>query len=269
MDKNTCPSLEERIAKMWEYLEGLKDNFEPYYITYPAVITEIKVHPCSENDYDVAFVFMSSNGFYRKKFYKICRHIFTDGKARFRNFYLSLMLPDLDYYSEEEYPELLQEIKAETDLNELLGTRTIVIIEDSTHICYVVDGYPCTSPDEEEFDPLDDWDFDSLFGGIISQISTVKVPEEINSYLKKIIDEDSSEELNYPNEEYVHTTDITETDSRFNFKNLSDYFLSDIRISHPNAFGGTSNISYEKLHKCGKYTIHLKDKEAEKIIFTN
>ena len=78
MDKNTCPSLEERIAKMWEYLEGLKDNFEPYYITYPAVITEIKVHPCSENDYDVAFVFMSSNGFYRKKFYKICRHIFTD-----------------------------------------------------------------------------------------------------------------------------------------------------------------------------------------------
>ena len=269
MDTNICPNLEERIAERWKDLENSKYDFYEYTQVYPAVITEIKVHPCSENDCDIAFVFIVSNGFYRKKFYRICKHIFTDGKENFRNFYLSLMLPDLDYYSEEEYPELLQEIKAETDLNELLGTRAIVIIEDSTHICYVVDGYPCTSPDEEEFDPLDDWDFDSLFGGIISQISTVKVPEEINIHLSKLLDDESLECSVYQDKGYIHIKDIIETDTRFNFKDLSDCYLSDIRISHPNAFGGTSNISYEKLHKCGKYTIHLKDKEAEKIIFTN
>jgi len=229
--------------------------FDPYYGFYPAVITEIKVKQISENDCDIAFVFIVSNGEYRKKFYKICRHIFTDGQKLFRNFYLSSVLSDDEWdSSQEEYEAIIQEYKEDADLNELIGNFVVVSVSGNEYVRSIEDAYPCTIPEEDR-------NFKTLFDGIISQISTVKVPAKINIRLKDIMDKRFENQSTYQDEEYIFTKEIKETDEKFDFEDLSNRYLSDVRISRYDydCFGRKPNISDEILKKCGKYTFHLKD----------
>ena len=256
MDKNNDKN---NSVKWGENKKSGNFYFDPYYSFYPAVITRIKVKQISENDCDIAFVFIVSNGDYRKKFHKICRHIFTDGQECFRNFYLSSVLSDDEWDSlQEGYDDFLQEYKEDADLNELTGRIVTVSINGNEYVRSVEEAYPCTTSKEYK-------DFKTLFSGIISQISTVKVPEKINIHLKDIMDKRFENQSTYQDEEYIFTKEIKETDEKFDFEDLSNRYLSDVRISRHNYdyLGEKSDISDEILHKCGKYTFHLKDTTAK------
>lgn len=153
---------------------------------YPSVITRIYSESVGENDCNVIFVFLISNGYILKEIKHICTNVFTSDRQHFKEFCEALLF-NSDWSEYDSGKEEWGNYKETFDLNDTVGLGVILHVANVNHHSEVQKICQCYFSEEEYFG----WDFDTIFDNADEDNFKSEIPKKINRLIHELFNDNT------------------------------------------------------------------------------